>query len=79
MNHRLRAIRDGVGSILSACAPRLKPYRVSYFNSKDKWTETEVMAYTRQDAADKLSWEGGSGKNLKPGYNCWAVRVFKRR
>ena len=77
MNHRLRAIRDGVGSILSACAPRLKPYRVSYFNDKDKWTQTELMAYTRQDAADRLGKQ--IDMKLKPGYNCWAVRVFKRR
>ena len=77
MNHRLRAIRDGIGSVLSACAPRLRKYRVSYFNDEHEWTQTELDAYTRLDAADRLGKK--IGKELKPGYNCWAVRVFERR
>jgi hypothetical protein len=50
---------------------------VSYFNEEHAWTETELIAYTRQDAADRLGKQ--INKELKPGYNCWAVRVFKRR
>jgi hypothetical protein len=79
MNHRIESIVEGIKSIACCCVLKEVKWRVSYFKRipsatagmyDHEWTQIEVMAYTRLDAAKKVD------PKLKPGYNCWVNKVL---
>jgi len=70
MNTRLELLADAAKNVAACCCPFLRAYTVSYFDSKHKWGDELVMAYSSKDAAKRLG--------LKAGYNCFVRRLIRR-
>ena len=79
---RLAELREALRCVGGCCALRLRPYRVSYFKRvpteathqgrpmvASEWTQVEVMAYNREDAATRVD------PSLKPGRNCFVLSI----
>ena len=83
MNHRLASIVEGVKTVACCCVLKEVKWKVGYLKKepaelpgmfKSKWTEVEVMAYTRLDAANKVGKQ--VGVKFRPGYNCFVTKVI---
>lgn len=84
-NSRLEELGESVRSLGECICPWLRKFKVSYFrhfrNPETKlkygeWTEEEIMAYNRADAARRVTKENNIVPALRPGKNCFVTRVI---
>jgi len=86
MNSRLLELGESIRSLGGCCCPWLRKYRVSYFRyfphpdqpkmKTSEWMEVEVMAYSGEDAAKRVTKLNNIDPPLRPGRNCFVSRVI---